>query len=89
MSEFNPNITQQIIAKAKEEAPLWRRAWNTAHKQLPTYYYYLVGASITLQTSFPDVKEYVSDRTRHIVIGVATVIVFTDKIRRSKPAEHT
>lgn len=84
--EFNPNITQRVIAKAKVELPLWRRAWDTAHKQLTVYYCYLVAISVTLQATIPDLDDYLPVTWRHRIVGCATVIVFLDKLRRSKPA---
>lgn len=84
---FNPETTQKVILKAKEETTLIKRALATAHKTLPVYFCYLVGLSVTLQSAIPDLAEYIPDKLRHWVIGVATVIVFADKIVRSRPQE--
>lgn len=77
---FNPNVTQRVV----KEVSLYRCAWAVAHRQLPTYYYYLVGISLAL-TSAPNLHGYISDKWRHWIVGVATVVVFLDKLRRSKP----
>lgn len=88
MSEFNPNITQRVVAKVKEETSIWKTALAYAHKSLPVYYFYLVGLSVTLQSTIPDLGDYIPEKLRHWVIGIATLIVFVDKVRRSKPSEE-
>lgn len=82
---FSPETTQKVILKGKEELTFFGRALATAHKTLPIYFCYLVGLSVTLQSAIPDLAAYIPDKLRHWVIGVATCIVFIDKIVRSRP----
>lgn len=82
---FNPETTQKVIIATKKELNIFGKAWAIAHRQLAVYYCYLVAMSITLQTSIPDLQDYISEKTRHWIMGVATVIVFADKLRRSAP----
>jgi hypothetical protein len=82
---FDPNVTQRVIAKTKKEWKIYAYALNFMHKGLPVYYMYLVGFSLTLQSAVPELSDYIPDKWRRIVLGVATAIVFVDKLRRSKP----
>lgn len=84
---FNPETTQKVILKAKTETTLLKRALSTAHKTLPVYFCYLVGISVTLQSAVPDLADYIPNKVRHWVIGIATGVVFVDKIIRSRPQE--
>lgn len=83
--EFNPNITQRVVAATKKEVSIYAKALAFAHKSLPTYYFYLVGASILA----PEMSDSIPIKWRKIILGVATVIVFLDKVRRSKPSVST
>lgn len=82
---FDPNVTQKIVAQTKKEWKVYTYALNFMHKSLPVYYMYLVAGSLTLQSTFPEVANYIPEKWRNIILGTATVIVFVDKLRRSKP----
>lgn len=77
---FDPTETQRIL---KADAKAIKATWIEAHRSSFTMWYgYLVAVSTTLQSGMPG---FIPAKLQYWILGAATIILFADKLRRSKP----
>lgn len=86
VGEFNPNITQRVLAKAKAEGSIVKKSFIEAHKEgFIMVYSYIIGAAISAQVAWPSLEDYLPHNIYKYGLGVLTGILFVNKIIRSKP----
>lgn len=84
--DFNPNITQRVIAKAKEETAEIRFAFWKSHRQdFLMFYGYFIGSVEILKQNWPELMDYVPAGWQRAIIGTITVLVLADKLLRNRP----
>lgn len=87
MSDYDPNITQRVIARVKEDSKDVRFAFWKSHRQdfLMVYGYFIGGVEI-LKENWYDMSTYVPEGWQRAIIGTITVLVLADKLARNRPS---
>lgn len=85
VEQFNPSVTQRVLLKAKADGIVAKQTFLQAHKgSFVMWYSYFIGLCVAIQTEWPNIAGYVPVKVRWIM-GVVTILVAADKLRRSKP----